>query len=331
MGTLDYVSPEQAMNAHTVDIRADLYSLGCTFYFLLTGQVPFPGGTAMEKLSNHAFHEPAPVEQFRPDVPPGVSAVVRKLLAKKAEDRFQTPAELAAVLAKGAAVPVGAVQIQPRPVAIGAGQLPAAPIAPPVGADDTIAAGTTPLEAGGRRQQAGKRRRLVLLAAAGLFGIAAIALVMALVSGPPPETTKSVKATPTKPAEPKAGDTIANSIGMKLAYIPAGEFTMGSPDTEANREAREGPQHKVKITKAFYMGAYEVKQREYQEVMGENPSSFKDSPDHPVEQLDWNKAMEFCKKLTDRPEEKTAGRVYRLPTDAEWEYAARAGTTTVFY
>lgn len=101
MGTLDYISPEQAMNSHTVDIRADLYSLGCTFYYLLTGQVPFPGGTAMEKLSNHAWHEPQPVEQLRPDVPPGVASVVRRLLAKKPEQRFQTPAELAQVLAKG--------------------------------------------------------------------------------------------------------------------------------------------------------------------------------------------------------------------------------------
>src|SRR5437763_4142148 len=98
MGTLDYLAPEQALNSHTADIRSDLYSLGCTFYFLLTGQVPFPGGTATERLLKHRLDEPVPVEKLRPDVPPGVAAVVRKLMAKQPEDRFQPPAELVEVL-----------------------------------------------------------------------------------------------------------------------------------------------------------------------------------------------------------------------------------------
>ena len=70
MGTPDYIAPEQAMDSHDVDIRADLYSLGCTLYFLLTGKVPFPGGDALEKLFKHRLEEPGPVEQLRPDVPP---------------------------------------------------------------------------------------------------------------------------------------------------------------------------------------------------------------------------------------------------------------------
>jgi formylglycine-generating enzyme required for sulfatase activity len=128
---------------------------------------------------------------------------------------------------------------------------------------------------------------------------------------------------------------ITNSIGMNLAYIPPGEFTMGSPENEANRRGsgpgNEGPQHKVKITKYFYMGVYEVKQSEYEKVMGKNPSVFKDNSDNPVEQVNWGEAAEFCKKLSELPEEIKAGRVYRLPTEAEWEYACRAGTTTVFH
>ena len=99
MGTLDYISPEQAMDSHDVDIRADLYSLGCTLYFLLTGKVPFPGGEALQKLLKHRLDEPVPVEQLRLDVPPGVAAVLRKLMAKRPEDRYQTPAEAAAALA----------------------------------------------------------------------------------------------------------------------------------------------------------------------------------------------------------------------------------------
>ncbi len=100
MGTVDYMAPEQAMDAHTADIRADLYSLGCTFYFLLTGQVPFPGGSAVEKLLKHQNQHPKSVEQLRPDTPSNVAAVINKLMAKRPEDRYQTPAQVVAALSQ---------------------------------------------------------------------------------------------------------------------------------------------------------------------------------------------------------------------------------------
>ena len=99
MGTPDYIAPEQALDTHTVDIRADLYSLGCTFYYLLTGRVPFPGGTLLQKLNKHQNEQPMPVEKLRPEVSPDVAKVVRRLMAKKADDRYQTPADVAAALA----------------------------------------------------------------------------------------------------------------------------------------------------------------------------------------------------------------------------------------
>ncbi len=99
LGTPDYLSPEQARNLHQVDIRADLYSLGCTFFYLLTGRVPYPGGTTLEKLVRHSTEAAPAVEQFRPDVSPAVAGIVRRLLAKDPKQRFQTPAELAAVVA----------------------------------------------------------------------------------------------------------------------------------------------------------------------------------------------------------------------------------------
>ncbi len=98
MGTPDFLSPEQARNLHRTDIRSDLYSLGCTFYYLLTGQVPFPAGTSMEKLIRHSSEEPTPVEALRPDTPPEIAAIVRKLMAKKPDDRYQTPADVVQVL-----------------------------------------------------------------------------------------------------------------------------------------------------------------------------------------------------------------------------------------
>ena len=129
-----------------------------------------------------------------------------------------------------------------------------------------------------------------------------------------------------------------------------------------DRVPSEGPRHQVKITKPFYLGMYQVTQAEYEKVMGVNPSAFtekqmdasafkppldrkrdrragggrkkvagKDTSRHPVETVSWDEAMEFCRRLSAMPAERAARRVYRLPTEAEWEYACRAGTTTRWY
>jgi serine/threonine-protein kinase len=98
MGTPDFISPEQAKDSRMVDIRSDLYSLGCTFYYLLAGRVPFLEGTFTEKLLKHTLEEPTPLEELCPDLAPEVLAIVKKLMAKKPDDRYQTPAELIAAL-----------------------------------------------------------------------------------------------------------------------------------------------------------------------------------------------------------------------------------------
>ena len=99
MGTPDFLAPEQIRDSHRVDTRADLYSLGCTLYFLIAGGVPFPGGTLGLKLVRHQTDEPEPIEAIRPEVPASLAAIVQKLMAKRPEDRYQTPAEAAAALA----------------------------------------------------------------------------------------------------------------------------------------------------------------------------------------------------------------------------------------
>ncbi len=115
MGTADYIAPEQAESAHQADIRADLYSLGCTFYFLLTGEVPFPGASLMQKLLRHKEQEPAPLQQLRPDVPASVAAVVQRLMRKRPEERYQRPADLVQALAAlGRPAPA---EVMPAPVA----------------------------------------------------------------------------------------------------------------------------------------------------------------------------------------------------------------------
>ncbi len=97
VGTADFMAPEQAEGR--ADVRSDLYALGCTFYFLLTGRVPFPGGGLIEKCLRHKTEEPEPVGRQRPDVPAPVQEIVRRLMAKNPDDRFQTPAEVAVALA----------------------------------------------------------------------------------------------------------------------------------------------------------------------------------------------------------------------------------------
>jgi formylglycine-generating enzyme required for sulfatase activity len=123
-----------------------------------------------------------------------------------------------------------------------------------------------------------------------------------------------------KSANPKAGTVVKNSSGMEFAYVPAGSFQMGS----TNGDPSEQPVHPVTLTHGFYMGRYEVMQAQWQKVMGNNPSTFNScGANCPVEQVSWDDAQEFIKKLNALND----GYTYRLPSEAEWEYACRAGTT----
>jgi formylglycine-generating enzyme required for sulfatase activity len=150
----------------------------------------------------------------------------------------------------------------------------------------------------------------------------------------PPESspTKLALAAPIKklvtPEQVDLGGPIVNSIDIVLVPIPAGEFTMGSPESEPDRQGGE-TQHLVKITKPFYLSAHEVTQQQYESVMQVSPWEGKDyakkGPGYPATHVNWDEAVAFCGKLS-----KQEGVEYRLPTEAEWEYACRAGTTTAY-
>ncbi len=116
---------------------------------------------------------------------------------------------------------------------------------------------------------------------------------------------------------------IRDNVGIEFVLIPAGDFLMGSNDADADKD--EQPIHKVIISRPFYLGKYEVTQAQWQAVIGENPSHFKGEK-QPVEQVSWDDVQKFVRRLND----KEGREVYRLPTEAEWEYAARAGSTTAF-
>ena len=125
-------------------------------------------------------------------------------------------------------------------------------------------------------------------------------------------------------------NTFENSIGMEFIEIPAGEFLMGCSEGDNECSEDEKPQHKVKISKSFYLGKYEVTQGQWSRVMGENRSEFKDCGDDcPLEHVSWNYVQNFIEKLCKL--EKQNPCKYRLPTEAEWEYAARAGSKEKYY
>jgi len=366
MGTPDYLAPEQAQDAKRVDIRADIYSLGCTLYHLLAGRVPFEGNSLAEKLVKHQLREPEPIEAVRPDVPAGLAEVVRHMMAKDPGRRYQTPAEVASAL-----VPFAAAGVLP-------GTTPAAiPVAIPLA---SVVTNLTGLKRGvapaalvdtvdthhplpptitvGAVPGVFPRRRLILaVGLTAVVGILGLALLAWSLSGKPVPTgtgagaAVKLPATRSTPPSTHSGpnlnpllnkEYLTNAIGMKLVKLPAGVFQMGSPKHGIDERYRFDNEvlHEVAFPKPFWMGVFEVTQNEYTRIMTTNPSSFSsggensqsvvdlDTSHFPVENVSWHEADTFCKKLSALADEVKAGRSYRLPTEAEWEYACRAGAQT---
>ena len=136
--------------------------------------------------------------------------------------------------------------------------------------------------------------------------------------GPSPGTTTTVD--------------LGAGVSLDLVWIPPGRFLMGSPPDEPGRWNDEGPQHEVTISRGFWMGKYPVTQRQYQQLMGENPSNFtRAGLDAPVERVSWHMATNFTARLQGRLSGDLRGKRAGLPTEAEWEYACRAGTMTVYH
>lgn len=493
MGTADYCAPEQVGDSHTVDIRADIYSLGCTLFKLLTGHAPFSGAqfdTAMKKLMAHMMQPVPHVRDLRPDLPAALVEALDRMLAKQPAERYGTPAEVMTAMApfardsdlkqlfaqvskssQPALAPPTMSETTPHLSSALTGTRPHHEAAPVVAyqPEAQARAVTSPSRSGpstpGWRGLPPRRRfGLICAAAAAAALLAGVVIVIKDREGKvvatvqttdradvtlDPEYTAEVKPTPaaadinpkrqrdeppadavpegapstradtetpktqalspktsssnpkSKIENPKSPDSpppaitpfdedqaktyqqawadylnlpleYTNSIGMKFIFIPPGEFTMGGTQAEIEQALKdagedkhrqefiksEAPQHKVMLTQPFYLAVHEVTQKEYEAVMGVNPSFFaKTNPDekvvkqvadldtanHPVEQVSWNDAAEFCAKLSKQEELKPyyfragatvtglKGTGYRLPTEAEWEFACRAGTTTKFW
>lgn len=213
MGTPDYVAPEQAFDPPSADSRADLYALGCTLHHLLTGQPPFPGGSAMSKCMRHKQEAPCPVHELRPEVPLALSGVVARLLAKRPADRYQTAAEAAAALAQfcqldAAPAPVWHPQPVPSPLTPVTSEPPGQTLRDPLAG----------------RRQTDPRQRGLLLAAAGGFLVAALAGLLLVLHQLAP--------VPADDRQPR-GNTAPGPLGplfqLDARAIPAEERFPGQP------------------------------------------------------------------------------------------------------
>ncbi len=361
MGTPEYCAPEQATDARQADTRADIYSLGCTLYALLAGRPPFQGDVAVLTALAHMSKEPTPLPEVRPEVPAELWAVVARTLAKDPAQRYQTPAELAQALAPFCKKGQGqAAAPTPAPAGAGAGgQTTMA--APGTRAAEATASPFDEVDAGPTRpapraKAGGKAGRLpwrwpltvgIPVVAAAVIGL----IVLAVLYRRPDDTGEPVRGSRAEVRRPALLDCtgpegltaaevrqaqeawarylgrqveetveIGGAVKMTFVLIPPGKFRMGSPTDEKGRIDSE-TFHEVTLTEPFDLGETEVTQAQYQALTGVNPSHFK-GLDLPVETVTWSDATDYAARLTEKRSDKYA---YRLPTEAEWEYACRGG------
>ncbi len=348
IGTPDFLAPEQARDPGTVDIRADIYALGATLYYTLTGKVPFPGASPTEKLLKHCTEPPPSLRALRPEAPPQLEHLIHWCMAKRPEDRPQTPMQLAAALQpfcpltrSSGAHPVAQPGPAPYP----------APAPYPTPPQYQPAPAPLPLPDPHRSSQVFRlptqtndadpiRRRAKAGFPAALVGIGCGTLFVVAVLGYAGYRTFFVSKL--GPVEP-----FTNGAGMKMLKIDGGTFPMGSPTGEPGRPEvvegepdPEGPVHEVTVSGPFLMSATEATFGHYWKVMdGNDPKGSVGKtktarpPGHPVDGVTYDEAVEFCRRLTEKDRDQPHARpgwAYRLPTEAEWEYCARAGTTTPF-
>jgi formylglycine-generating enzyme required for sulfatase activity len=334
--TPNYAAPEVIEGHYSK--WSDQYSLAASYCELRTGHPPFEGENALQVIYAHVNR------------PPDLSALpeeerkaVARALAKRPEERWPTCRKFVQALVAGSreddhrASTPGVESVAP-PVGGTAGvkETVVPPPIPPTRIDDGTSLGGSPAAS----VTSGQSRSTVLLvlpfALVGLVGMVIIAWLLRPPARPqtnvPAPPIASATPAPARPPAPPPPDEpppqITNTIGMKLVLIPAGDFLMGSPASDSDARDDERPQHPVRITQPFYLGATEVTQGQYRAVTGQNPSYFKGADDLPVESVSWNDAVAFCDKLNEKERASLEGYTYLLPTEAEWEYACRAGSTT---
>jgi formylglycine-generating enzyme required for sulfatase activity len=344
--SVHYVAPEVIEGR--VSRNSDQYSLAVTYCELRTGRLPFEGETAAQLIYAHMQKEP---DLSR--LPEAERPVVARALAKRPEERWPSCREFVRALAGAARGTQASALAKETPAGKPAAlnmTLPETMIPPPL--RPTVVEEKAEVGSSSPSGDAGRGHVQAVLAGVALSCVLLVAVFVAYRLGmrssadtaagsappavaatPAPRLSEPVP-TPARTADlpklqpPSPPQEITSTIGMRLVRIPAGEFLMGSPDSDRDTFSDEKPQHRVRITRPFYLGMYEVTQGQYRAVTGANPSHFRESDDLPVEQVSWEDGVAFCTALTDRERSLLDGAIYRLPTEAEWEYTCRAGSTT---
>jgi len=330
LGTPHYMSPEQWSDSQ-VDGRSDIYSLGVTLFEMLAGEPPFTGETPVVIMRKAVMENAPPLMNLNPNVPPRLSGMVAKMIAKKPGDRYGSVAELAAEIdaymgTHREAPPVVAAvsDFSPRGYEsqlaefdrqVGEPTEVRGTAAQPLGESRKTSVTPQPLPESRKMAvtpqpaaPAAKKSPLVwIIAAAAAVVLAGVGVLAwrAMTKGGAKEFESTIFAKD------------------DFVWIEPGTFVMGSAPDEPGREPDEA-QHTVTISRGFWMGKCEVTQRQWAAVMGNNPSALP-GENLPVEYVSWYEVQDFIRRLNE-----LEGADYRLPTEAEWEYACRAGTTTVY-
>ena len=330
IGTQGYAAHEQMLSGEAFN-SSDLFSLGATCFFLLTRVDPYE--LLLEQGYQWVKQWPTHLQQPISDE---LKQVLDKLLQKDRSDRYQSATEVLTALETIAQQQHSQTSTSTSPTI--AQQKQSQPIQP------------TLIQTPSQPQQKNRRKFLQYLGYGGIgvVSVGVFAVIRKLLTPSPippiPSPTPTVGGFPletfsfeTVKVDPqgniiqrqtKQGTQFAvdlgNDVFLDMVQIPGGTFMMGSPESEEGRDDDEA-QQQVTVDD-FYIGKYEVTQEQWQAIMGNNPASFKKGGKYPVEKVSWNDCQEFCEKLSEK-----TGLTFTLPTEAQWEYACRAGTTTPFY
>ncbi|MBI3829056.1 MAG: SUMF1/EgtB/PvdO family nonheme iron enzyme [Planctomycetes bacterium] len=340
MGTPGYMAPEQVQDAKSAGKPADVWGMGATLYALLAGRAPFSGRTSMEVLMYTVEQAHPPLTKVRSDVRLEIEGVVDKCLAKDPAKRYPSADELLeALLAlkphrpppapkidapKLRSAVIKTVIMAKKVSALAAKPLPATP---PNSSQDIPPTQT-------QTPASGSSERLPTTAMTPSGGVMPVEWKHRVFEGWPfkaDEASQRVRETAQATGLPeKKTIGLPSNVSIHLALLPAAKFVMGSPHQEEGREKDE-LSHYVTLTRPFYIGVAPITQEQYQAATGTNPSRFKDdsdSPRRPVERVSWKDLHE--KFLPVMQPFAPQGWFFRLPTEAEWEYACRAGTDTPY-
>jgi serine/threonine protein kinase/formylglycine-generating enzyme required for sulfatase activity len=335
IGSPGFMSPEQARGAE-LTASSDLFSLGAVLYLLTTGEPAFPGKDSLSRLAALASDQPAPLSRFVPEIPPELESLILQLLGKSPAERPESAREVEQRLLslKDSAAEVAAISPRPRSWRSRRSLSSWLRVAG-VAATLLVVLGLTPILSGWLRGPATSSARPQPARA-------------------PLTASEASQLQAAWAAHLQLPVEWENSIGMLFRLIPPGEFDLGAlPDEQAEGAdlgadsfwhkflQSELPRHRVVISEPFYLGQCEVTQAQWQEVMQANPAEFAstgikkdrvagiDTAQWPVESIPFADVAKFCQRLNDAEKITTGG--YQLPTEAQWEYACRAGTTTLFW